>query len=169
MMALQEKTSPKPASFSSLSALLRHALGDRLLSSDAETLLDMMTEDIVFEFPFPMPSGTRRIEGKTAFEAYLSKVGVALKIETLTLERTLISEDGATAAIEFNGKGSNRTSDARYDQDYVSVLDLRDGKISRYRDYWNPLIAVAALGDGELTDIQISLTENSCCVQAAHP
>lgn len=155
-MALSENTSSKPASFSSLSALLRHALGNGLISPGAETLLDMMTEDVVFEFPFPMPNGIRQIEGKTALEAYLPKVGAALEIETLTLERALISEGGATAVVEFSCKGRSRTGDVRYDQDYVSVLDLRDGKISRYRDYWNPLIALAALGDGELVNVQNS-------------
>lgn len=155
-MVLTEKTSQKTSSFSSLSALLRHALGDRLLSPDADTLLDMMSEDIVFEFPFPMPKGIKRIEGKRALEAYLPKVGAALDIETLTLERVLISEDGATAVVEFSCKGSSRTNDARYDQDYVSILDLSDGKIRRYRDYWNPLIAHAALGNSELVNIQNS-------------
>jgi ketosteroid isomerase-like protein len=29
---------------------------------------------------------------------------------------------------------------------YVGVVTLRDGKIINYRDYWNPLVAAAALG-----------------------
>ncbi len=46
--------------------------------------------------------------------------------------------------------GASKTSGARYDQDYVSVIDFLDGRISCYRDYWNPLIAQAALGDSAL-------------------
>ncbi len=151
-MTLTENESPQERAFDSLSGLLRYALGDDLISPDAETLVDMMTDDIVFEFPFPMPNGIQRIEGKTALEDYLPKVGAALTIETLALTRALISTDRTTATVEFSCKGCNKTSHARYDQNYVSVIDLRDGRISRYRDYWNPLIALAALGDSELVD-----------------
>ncbi len=138
------------AQFNSLSSLLRHALDDDMLSSDAETLLDMMSDDIVFEFPFPIPNGTRRIEGKTALENYLPLVGKALSIEVLTLKRSMIAEDRAGAVLEFSCQGTSKTSGTRYDQDYVSVIDLCGGRISRYRDYWNPLIVQTALGDSEL-------------------
>jgi ketosteroid isomerase-like protein len=36
-----------------------------------------------------------------------------------------------------------------YDQTYISVVTLRDGRIARYKDYWNPLVALAALGGAE--------------------
>ncbi len=140
------------AQFTSLSALLRHVLEDDLLSPDADSLLDMMTDDVVFEFPFPLPNGTRRIEGKKALESYLPIVGQALSFDVLTLKRSMIGQDRATAVIEFSCTGSSKTSVARYDQDYISVIDLRDGRISHYRDYWNPLIAQRALGDSQLAN-----------------
>lgn len=156
-MTLAEKASSRAGTFNSLLALLRHALGDDLLSPDAETFLDMMTANIVFEFPFPMPNGIRRIEGKAALENYLPKVGAVLSVETLTLERAFISADRTTAVVEFSCKGCNKISGARYDQDYVSVIDLHDGRISRYRDYWNPLIALAAFSDSELANSSLRI------------
>lgn len=132
----------------SLSALLRAGLGDAL-APGAEGLLDMMTEDVSFEFPFALPGGVQRLEGKAALAAYLPKVGVLFTIEGLSLHRTILSGDGRHAVIEFSGKAYANDGGARYDQDYVSVLDLRDGRISRYRDYWNPVILLAAVGDGE--------------------
>ena len=141
---------PCEAQFTSLSSLLRHVLDDDMLSPDAGTLLDMMNDDIVFEFPFPIPNGVRRIEGKAALESYLPLVGAALSIDVLTLKRCLIAQDRASAVLEFSCQGTSNTSSARYDQDYVSVIDLSGGRISRYRDYWNPLIVQAALGDSAL-------------------
>lgn len=60
------------------------------------------------------------------------------------LDRAILSGDGQHAVLEFSGKAYANASGARYDQDYVSVLDLRGGLISRYSDYWNPLIVLAA-------------------------
>lgn len=134
--------------FPSLSGLLRAGLGD-LLSPGAETLLDMVTEDIAFEFPFALPDGIARLDGKAALKAYLPKVGELFTIEALILDRAILSRDGHHAVLEFRGKAYANATGARYDQDYVSVLDLRGGRISRYRDYWNPLTLLAAAGGAD--------------------
>ncbi len=129
--------------FPSLSALLRQGIGDRL-APGAETLLDMMADDVSFEFPFALPGGIQRLAGKAALAAYLPKVSELFTIEALTLDSAIISTDGRQAVLEFTGKAHANATGARYDQDYVSVLDLRDGLIVRYRDYWNPLTVLAA-------------------------
>lgn len=134
--------------FPSLSALLREGLGDRL-APDAETLLDMVTEDIAFEFPFAIPGGVTGVQGRAALAEYLPKVGQLFTVEALILERAFVSADGRHAVLEFQGKAHANATGARYDQSYVSVLDLRDGRISRYRDYWNPLTVLAATDGAE--------------------
>lgn len=144
--------------FPSLSALLREGLRDRL-SADAETLLDMVTEDISFEFPFALPGGIRRVEGKAALAAYLPKVGALFTVEALILDRAILSDDGRHAVLEFTGKAYANATGARYDQDYVSVLDLRDGRIGRYRDYWNPLIVLAAAGGADKVNAALQSEE----------
>lgn len=138
---MSAETHPIP----SLSALLRDGLGDAL-APGATGLLDMLTDDVLFEFPFAPPGGVTRLEGKAALSAYLPKVGQLFTIEGLSLYRTIVSADGRHAVLEFSGSAFANDGGARYDQDYVSVLDLRDGLISRYRDYWNPGILLAAVG-----------------------
>lgn len=131
--------------FTSLSALLRQGLGDAL-ASNAETLLDMLSEDILFEFPYALAEGVHSVEGKTAFTAYLQKVAGVLTIESMSLHRSIVSADGQNAVLEFSCTGHAEKESNRYDQDYVSVIDLKDGLICRYRDYWNPLTVINAFG-----------------------
>jgi uncharacterized protein len=138
----------KADQFPSLSALLREGLGDAL-SSGGETFLDLMTDDVTFEFPFPVPNGVEVIEGKEALAAYLPKVGELFTIESMTLDRTILSADRRNAVLEFTAKAYSNETGGRYDQTYVSVLDLTDGRISRYRDYWNPLIVLSATGGAD--------------------
>lgn len=137
--------------FPSLSALLREGLGDAL-APDAQTLLDMVTDDIRFEFPFALPDGPKIIEGKQAFADHLPKVADLFTFESMKLDRAFLSADRRNAVVEFSVKAHATGSAARYDQDYVSVIDLREGLISRYRDYWNPLIVLSATGGVDALD-----------------
>jgi uncharacterized protein len=134
--------------FPSLSALLREALGD-VLSPGGDSFLDLMTDDISFEFPFPLPDGIGKIEGKQALADYLPKVSTLFTVESMTLDRAILSADGKAAVLEFTSRARANGSDRRYDQTYVSVIDIRDGLISRYRDYWNPLIVLFAMDGAE--------------------
>ncbi|SMO81781.1 nuclear transport factor 2 family protein [Paracoccus laeviglucosivorans] len=134
--------------FPSLSALLRQGLGDAI-RPDAAGLLDMMTDDVSFEFPFALPDGLTVIEGKAALADYLPKVGALFTIEAMVLDRAILSADGRHAVLEFTGKAHANKDGARYDQTYVSVIDIEGGLISRYRDYWNPLVVLSATGGAD--------------------
>lgn len=134
--------------FPSLSSLLRSALGEAT-SPEAETFLDMMSADVLFEFPFAPAGGIDALQGKQALADYLPKVSQLLTIESMSLERTLLSRDCTYAVIEFSCKDFGKATGKRYDQDYVSVIDIKDGFITRYKDYWNPLAVIEAIGNGE--------------------
>jgi uncharacterized protein len=109
----------------------------------------MMTDDVSFEFPFALPDGIRVLDGKAALAAYLPNVGRLFAIEALNLQRSIIAGDGTAAVLEFSARAYAKETGARYDQSYISVVDLRDGLISRYRDYWNPLVVIAAVGGAD--------------------
>jgi ketosteroid isomerase-like protein len=36
-----------------------------------------------------------------------------------------------------------------YNQRYISVIETREGRIVKYRDYWNPLILLRAMNAQE--------------------
>jgi ketosteroid isomerase-like protein len=136
--------------FPSLSSLLRQALGD-LLSAEATSFLDMCDDNIVFEFPYAPEGFTERLVGKAALQAYLPTVADLLTIESMSLNRVIIAAGSEAATIEFSCKGYSNETGARYDQIYVSVVDLKGGLITRYRDYWNPLILLSATKSSPVT------------------
>ncbi len=136
--------------FPSLSSLLRQALGD-LLSAEATSFLDMCDDNIVFEFPYASEGFTERLVGKAALQAYLPTVADLLTIESMSLNRVIIAAGSEAATIEFSCKGYSNETGARYDQLYVSVVDLKGGLITRYRDYWNPLVLLSATKSSPVT------------------
>ncbi|WP_218001835.1 nuclear transport factor 2 family protein [Microtetraspora malaysiensis] len=54
--------------------------------------------------------------------------------------------DPTLVIAELKSEGVALETGRPYNQTYISVVETVDGKISRYVDYWNPLIAMEALG-----------------------
>ncbi|WP_245451341.1 MULTISPECIES: nuclear transport factor 2 family protein [Georhizobium] len=131
--------------FDSFSDLLRAALGERL--APADSLLDMFTDDVLFEFPYAPDGLPGRLEGTPALAAHLEKLGPLLTFGPMHLGN--VHAVGETVIFEFSCTGQGVKTGAPYDQVYISVVTLREGRIARYRDYWNPLIVLTALGGTE--------------------
>ncbi len=47
--------------------------------------------------------------------------------------------DPETIVAEMRGVGRLVETGAPYDMTYIAVVTVRDGRITNYRDYWNPL------------------------------
>lgn len=131
--------------FDSFDALLRAALGPRL--SPADDLLGLFTEDVVFEFPYAPEGLPRCLEGQDALAGHLETLGPLITFGPMLLGD--VHTDGETVIFEFSCTGSGVRTGAPYDQAYISVVTLREGRIARYRDYWNPLVVLSALGGSE--------------------
>lgn len=130
---------------SSFSAMLRQALGP-LVDADAEGFIDMMAPDGVMEFPYAPPGYVTRIEGRVALADYLAGFGDILAIDRMTEPTVHLTRNPNVVILEFGCIGRGQKTGQPYDQRYISVITLRDGRIVRYLDYWNPLVALAAVG-----------------------
>jgi hypothetical protein len=132
----------------SLSGLLRRTIGDRL-APDAEDFLAMCADDIVWEFPFATPGGVHRLEGKAAVASYLPKVAKLIKVDGGKMVAVHRSADPDIAIIEFEVTGTGAATGLPYNQRYICVFTTRDGKIVHFKDYWNPLTLLEAVGGDE--------------------
>lgn len=47
--------------------------------------------------------------------------------------------DPQTIVVEMRGVGRLVESDAPFDMPYIAVVTVRDGHITSYRDYWDPV------------------------------
>lgn len=131
--------------FDSFPDLLRHALAGRLPASD--DMLDLFAEDLVFEFPYAPAGLPQRLVGRQALADHMASLGPLIAFGSLCLDA--VHRAGDTFVIEFRCCGHGRQTGRPYDQSYISVITLRNGRIARYRDYWNPDVVTSALGGAE--------------------
>lgn len=121
----------------SFSAMLRQTLGGHL-KPGVETFVEMFAKDGVMEFPFALPS-PRRVEGREALAAHIAFL--AGRIEFLSVSDVVkhVTGDPEVFIVEFAGSGRAVATGEPFEQRYISVIRLRDGRIIHYTDYWNPI------------------------------
>ena len=112
---------------------------DRYIRKDYDAFLDLFTDDIVFEFPYAQEPNPKRLDGKAALQQYLEKLEKVLEITAFTKPVIHVAAGASVFFAQFEASGSNLLTGGSYEQSYISVVEVQDGRIVRYQDYWNPL------------------------------
>lgn len=111
--------------------------------------IDLWADDGVLEFPFAPPGRRRRYVGKPDILAYMKPLGGRMKVEELEYFRVHPMLDPTLSCFEMGVKGRISETDALYDQKYISIIETKGGKVSCYREYWNPIVSMDANGGRE--------------------
>ena len=136
-----------PAITTSPADLYRHSLR-LLLDKDIPAWVGLWAEDGVMEFPFAPPGRPRRLEGKEAVAAYMRPYPDHIDLHDFPEARIHETTDPETIVVEMRGVGRVVATDGPFEMTYVAVVTVRDGLIVSYRDYWDPLAALALDGPG---------------------
>jgi ketosteroid isomerase-like protein len=120
-----------------------------MLEKDMPGWIDLWADDGVFEFPFAPPGFPRRLEGKAAVRDYIKDYPDHIDLAAFHDVQVHQTVDPDVLVVEMRAEGRIVATDKPYAMSYIYVLTVRDGKIVAYRDYWNPLVALEALGGAE--------------------
>jgi ketosteroid isomerase-like protein len=107
--------------------------------------IELWADDGVCEFPFASPGRPRLLQGKEQILAYMTAYPSRIFIEGVDKLRVHPALDPNVVVIEMTIKGRAIETDKPYNQQYVIVAETRDGKLTHYREYWNPLVSAEAL------------------------
>lgn len=120
---------------------------------DIEGFLACHTEDAVWETPLFYPDGTAR--GHDAIRCECERAWRALPDQRFNTEELFISLDGRRAAQWWTGHGTltgrvdppgYRATNQPLDLTGVSVWELRDGRLSHVREYFDAMAAGRQVG-----------------------
>ena len=117
---------------------------------DGETYFDFLADDFVFEFPFALPGWPATIEGRAAVIAYFEGYGDRFQLDRADGLVTHLSRDPGVVILEYQSHGHAVPTGGPYSNHYLSVIYIKDRRIVRWRDYWNPVEVLTALG-GSIT------------------
>lgn len=116
---------------------------------EIDAALELVTDDLILELPFRADGGPRRLEGDDAerFVRAMPKLFSQLHFSDVVVHGQLPS--GLVAA-EYRSDGATRAG-RPYANSYVALFEVRDGRIARWREYFDPNVVAGAFSpaDGE--------------------
>jgi len=69
-----------------------------------------------------------------------------VKVEGVEYFHVHPMRDPAMSCFEMGVKGRILETGAPYNRKYISIIETKGGKISRYREYWNPIVSMDTNG-----------------------
>lgn len=124
------------------------AFFDRLREGDLEGFLALWARDAVMEMPFAAPGLPTGFRGLDELELFWRTVFAEMaEVDFEGLEIEALARPGWWMSRQ---EGRIRLADGRpYDNRYICLFEVRDGVITAYHEYYNPLLVVGAFGDAD--------------------
>lgn len=111
---------------------------NRLGRMDIAGAAELLTEDAVMALPYL--EQIEDLHGRNAIVAQIEATMVQmLEAMHFTYDAWYEAVDGETVIGEYRSKCPIRGREGFYENDYIAVFKLRDGKIALYKEYLNPL------------------------------
>jgi hypothetical protein len=109
---------------------------------EIDAALELVTDDLVLEFPFRGDGGPRRLEGDDAkhFVRAMPKLFSQLPFVDVVVHGKVPS---GTVVAEYRGDGITKKG-RPYPNRYVGFFELRDGRVAYWREYFDPTVVAAA-------------------------
>ncbi|WP_426131504.1 nuclear transport factor 2 family protein [Pararhizobium sp. PWRC1-1] len=128
--------------------LLRHSL-DIFLAKDMKGWSLLCDDDVIAEFPFAPEGSPRRLEGREALYGYLRNYPSVINVRSIPKLRIYSTDDATVAIAEWSASGEVLTNGNAYEMSYATFVTFKDGLIVNYREYWNPLAFIQAMGGAQ--------------------
>ncbi|MBU9709551.1 nuclear transport factor 2 family protein [Paenibacillus sp. AK121] len=123
-----------------------HKFTSNLLEENMEQWISLFDDNAVFEFPYAPKHFVQVLQGKAAIYEYIKEFPSILRIQHFSSPTIHTTTDPGLFVAEFTSEAQAVSTGKPYNQTYISVIKLKNGKITHYKDYWNPLVALEALG-----------------------
>ncbi|WP_242647257.1 nuclear transport factor 2 family protein [Priestia megaterium] len=117
-----------------------------MLEKDMDKWIDLWDEHAIFEFPFGPSNYPEKIEGKSNIYNYIKDFPKKINLFKFSIPQIHHTLNSNILIAEFKCEGQIINTGLPYKQKYISVIEISNGKISYYKDYWNPLVAIESFG-----------------------
>jgi len=113
---------------------------------DGEDFFDTLAEDAVFEYVISVPGYPRRVAGREAVADLYRSYGETIVLQgsgDLAVHR---DREASVVVLEYAVHGRAVSTRHAYDNHFVSVITIKDRKVTHWRDYLDPVAVFDALG-----------------------
>ncbi len=113
---------------------------------DGDDFFDLLAEDVVFEYVISVPGYPRRVEGRQAIIDLYGDYDSYMIVRSADNLRVYRDPAASVAVLEYEVHGQAAQTGRPYDNRFVSIVTVNDGKVAWWRDYLDPLAVFDASG-----------------------
>ena len=113
---------------------------------DGDHFFALLAEDVVVEYVVSVPGYPRRVEGRGAVADLYRGYGDVMLLHSA--DELAVHRDPGTSVVvlEYAVHGRAVHTGRAYDNHFVSVLTVKDRKVTHWRDYLDPVAVFRATG-----------------------
>ena len=113
-------------------------------SGDKAAWLDCFNDDVVFEAPYYRAEGPLASD-RDRMASMFDRMQEVFSSIHYEVKRFIPAVDPDLVIVEVRGDNAVANSDRRYQNDYLFLVQCRDGRISHIFEYSNPMVYQAAV------------------------
>jgi ketosteroid isomerase-like protein len=113
---------------------------------DGEDYFDLLADDVVFEYIISVPGYPKRVEGKQNIIDLYGDYDSFLTVHSADNLHVYRDLEAAVVVLEYEVHGESVQTGRPYDNRFVSIVTIKDGKVTWWRDYLDPVAVFDASG-----------------------
>jgi uncharacterized protein len=114
--------------------------------ADGQDFFDMLADDVVFEYVISVPGYPQRVEGRQHIVDLYSDYDSYMKVCSADNLRVYRDPTESVVVLEYEVHGKSVQTGRPYDNRFVSVVTIRNKKVTWWRDYLDPVAVFDAAG-----------------------
>ncbi len=113
---------------------------------DGEDFFDMLAEDAIFEYVVSVPGYPRRVVGREAVAQLYRGYGETIVLHGSDELAVHHDREASVVVLEYAVHGRAVNTGHAYDNHFVSLITIKDRKVTHWRDYLDPIAVFDAVG-----------------------
>ncbi len=114
--------------------------------ADGEDYFDILTDDVVFEYIISVPGYPRRVEGRQKIIDLYRDYNDYMTVRTADNLRVYRDLEASVVVLEYEVHGESVQTGRPYNNRFVSIITVKDRKVTHWRDYLDPIAVFDAAG-----------------------
>jgi ketosteroid isomerase-like protein len=114
--------------------------------ADGEDYFDLLADDVVFEYIISVPGYPGRVQGRQNVIDLYSGYGDFMTLHTADNLRVYRDQEASVVVLEYEVHGESVRTGRPYDNRFVSIITVKDRKVTHWRDYLDPIAVFDASG-----------------------
>ena len=114
--------------------------------ADGEDYFDMLADDVVFEYVISVPGYPRRVEGRQSIIDLYSDYDSFMTVRSADNLRVYRDLAASVVVLEYQVHGESVQRGRPYNNHFVSIVAIKNNKVTWWRDYLDPVAVFDAAG-----------------------